>query len=82
MGVEDMSGLIVGWLIAGIGVVLAVLGIRNAANVRRERDELKLNRESIDAMAKRLVAAREAAKQAANQKPVDPKRRDDFEGQP
>ncbi|MCO5763749.1 MAG: hypothetical protein NHG36_19985 [Chromatiaceae bacterium] len=77
-----MSGFIMGWVIAAIGAGLAVFGFRGAAKARRERDQVEEAQVAIEAAAQRLQLAREAAIRAANQKPVDPKRRDDFEQQP
>lgn len=61
-------------VIAGLAALWARASMKA---LRAERDEVKTINEAMDAAGKRLEAARQA-----NQKPIDPKRRDDFEGQP
>lgn len=68
-------------LITGAGVIVA--GLAGSCvrliylRVKDQRDQIKIQNDALDAAGKRLEAARQA-----NQKPIDPKRRTDFESQP
>lgn len=64
------SGTIVAWL-AGSCARLVYLRVKD------QRDQVKIAHDALDAAGKRLEAARQA-----NQKPIDPKKRNDFEKQP
>lgn len=65
-------------ILAGIAGVLAILwGRATLKNVKAERDSIREVHEAINAAGRRLEAARQA-----NQKPINPKQRNDFEGQP
>lgn len=65
-------------ILAGVVGILAVLwGRAILKNVKAERDSIREAHEAIDAAGRRLEAARQA-----NQKPINAKQRNDFEGQP
>jgi len=65
---------VAGTVIAGLAVLWARLAVKGA---RIERDRVQEAHDALDAAGKRLAAARQA-----NQQPIDPKQRKDFEGQP
>ena len=65
----------------GAGVIMAWLaglcGWLMYRRVKEERDRIQESHDALDAAGKRLEAVRQA-----NQKPIDPKQRKDFDGQP
>ena len=68
-------------LVIGFSAIIAVLTAAWARmavkNAKAERDRIQEKHDAIDQAGKRLEAARQAS-----QKPIDPKQREDFEGQP
>ena len=70
MMLSVMAGVIVAWLAGSCGWLVY-------RRVKEERDRIQDAHDALDAAGKRLEAARQA-----NRKPIDPKQRKDFEGQP
>ena len=70
MMLSVMAGVIVAWLAGSCGWLMY-------RRVKDERDRIQDAHDALDAAGKRLEAARQA-----NQNPIDPKQRKDFEGQP
>ena len=68
-------------LVTGFSAIIAVLTAAWARlavkNAKAERDRIQAAHDAIDQAGERLEAARQAS-----QKPIDPKQRKDFEGQP
>ena len=64
------AGIIVAWLAAAWARLMY-------RRVKEERDRIQESHDALDAAGKRLEAVRQA-----NQKPIDPKQRKDFDGQP
>ncbi len=68
-------------LVTGFSTLAAVLTAAWARlavkNAKAERDRIQATHDTLNEAGRRLEAARQA-----NQKPIDPARRKDFEGQP
>jgi hypothetical protein len=73
-------------LVTGAGIIVAWLAGSCARlmyrRVKDERDRIQEIHDATNAAGKRLEIVRQEAVKQANQNPIDPKRRDDFEGQP
>lgn len=73
----SLTMMLVGGATTVIGILTALWSRAKVKNIRAERDRVQEANYAIEAAGKRLEAARQASR-----KPIDPKKRDDFEGQP
>jgi hypothetical protein len=73
-------------LVIGAGVIMSWLAGSCARlvylRVKDQRDRVQEIHDATSAAGKRLEIVRQEAVKQANQQPIDPKQRKDFEGQP
>ncbi len=69
------AGIIVAWLAGSCARLMY-------RRVKDERDRVQEIHDATNAAGKRLEIVRQEAVKQANQQPIDPKQRKDFEGQP